>query len=513
MIHKTMKKNLICTLILLFCVGPVFSQRKKGDPLPPEVERALMRNRKKAEALLRKAAEVIGASDIRSIQYSGTGYHFALGQSVNPRAPWPKFNVKSYTRTINFDILAAREEMVRTQLENPPRGGGAQPIVGEQRQVFSVSGGQTYAWNGEGSAATSNPSAAEERALQIWLTPYGFIRAALAGAPGVTTQLRGGRKLQTVSARVSGKFTLRGVINEQNLVERVETHLGNPVLGDMLIAVNFSDYKDFDGFKFPSRIVQEQGGFPVLDLTIDTAKQNGPVDIQVPQNVLQAAAPTIRVDSQKLADGIWYLTGGTHHSVAVEFRTYVAVIEAPQNEERSLAVIAEVKKLVPNKPIRFLINTHHHFDHSGGIRTYAAQGATIITHQMNEPFYRRADVTSWKLSPDRLAESHKRMAIVTMLDKRVVSDGSRVLELHHIKGNRHNEGIIMGYLPKEKLLIEADVFTPGAPNAPPPATPNVFTVNLYENIQRLKLRVEQIAPLHGRLISMADLLKAIGRSS
>jgi glyoxylase-like metal-dependent hydrolase (beta-lactamase superfamily II) len=207
------------------------------------------------------------------------------------------------------------------------------------------------------------------------------------------------------------------------------------------------------------------------------------------------------------------LTGGTHHSVAVEFRTYVAVIEAPQNEERSLAVIAEVKKLVPNKPIRFLINTHHHFDHSGGIRTYAAQGATIITHQMNEPFYRRADVTSWKLSPDRLAESRKRMAIVTMLDKRVVSDGSRVLELHHIKGNRHNEGIIMGYLPKEKLLIEADVFTPGAPNAPPPATPNVFTVNLYENIQRLKLRVEQIAPLHGRLISMADLLKAIGRSS
>jgi glyoxylase-like metal-dependent hydrolase (beta-lactamase superfamily II) len=433
--------------------------------------------------LLRKSAEAIGATDVQSIQYSGAGYHFALGQSINPRAPWPKFNVKSYTRTINYVTLAAREEMVRTQFENPPRGGGAQPM-GEQRQVFSVSGGRTYAWNGDGSAATSNPSAAEERAPQIWLTPYGFIKAALAGAPGVSTQLRGGSKIQTVSARVSGKFTLRGVINDRNLVERVETHLGNPVRGDMLIAVNFSDYKDFGALKFPGRIVQEQGGFPVLDLTIESVKLNAPADIQAPSNVIQAAAPTIRVENQKIADGVWYLTGGTHHSVAVEFRNYVAVIEAPQNEERSSAVIAEVKKLAPNKPIKYLINTHHHFDHSGGVRTYAAQSATIITHQMNEPFYRRAAATSWRLSPDSLSKSRKQITIVTILDKRVLSDGSRVLELHHIKGNRHNEGIIMGYLPKEKLLIEADVFTPSAPNAPPSSTPNVFTVNLYENIER-----------------------------
>ncbi len=469
-------------------------------------------SKERAEALLKKSEQAIGSASLNSIQYSGSGYNFALGQSINPRAPWPKFNVKSYSRLINYTTASSQEELIRTQFENPPRGGGAQPIIGEQRQVLVVGGSGTYAWNMAGNTATTNPAAAEERALQIWLTPHGFIKAAQAGAPTLTAQVRGGRTVQMISCMVSGKFKLLGVINDQNLVERIETRLANPVLGDMLIVTTFSEYKDFGSIKFPTRIVQEQGGFPVLDLTITDAHANPAADIQAPDNVRQASAPAVRVESQKLADGVWYLTGGSHHSAAVEFSNYVVVIEAPQNEERSLAVIAEVKKLVPNKPIKYLVNTHHHFDHSGGIRTFAAEGATIITHQVNRAFYVGASRSARTLGPDKLAQAKKAMAIVTVMDKHVVTDGSRVLELHHIRGSAHNEGIIMGYLPKEKLLIEADVFTPPAANAAPPATPNTFTVNLYENLQRLKLQVEQIAPLHGRLVTMGDLLKAVGKA-
>jgi len=491
----------------------VGAQRKmRNGPLPAAKERAMLMNRQRAEAVLQKAAQAMGSSDLQSIQYSGSGYNFALGQSPNPQAPWPKFNVKSYTRLINYATASSQEDMVRTQFENPPHGGGAQPIIGEQRQILAVGGSGTYAWNGAGSSATPNAAAAEERALQIWLTPHGFIKAAQTGAPELTVQRLGGRTVQTVSCRVAGKFQLRGVINEQNLVERVETRYPNPVLGDMLIATIYSDYKDFGGVKFPGRIVQEQGGFPVLDLLIGEVQRNAPADVQAPANVVQALVTSPRVENQKLADGVWYLTGGTHHSAAVEFKDYVVVIEAPQNEERSLAVIAEVKKLVPNKPIKYLVNTHHHFDHSGGIRTYAAEGATIITHQINRAYYQRTAAAPRTLAGDALSKAGRRMVIVTMLDKRALTDGARVLELHHIKGSRHNDGIIMAYLPKEKLLIEADVFTPGAANAPPPATPNVFTVNLYENLQRLKLSVEQIAPLHGRLVTMGDLLKAIGKA-
>jgi hypothetical protein len=87
------------------------------------------------------------------------------------------------------------------------------------------------------------------------------------------------------------------------------------------------------------------------------------------------------------------------------------------------------------------------------------------------------------------------------------------VELYHIQGNVHNDGLIMAYLPKEKLLIEGDAYTPAAPNAPPPAQPNPFSVNLYDNIERLKLTVEQILPLHGRMVPLAELLKAAGKSS
>src|SRR5437879_12190451 len=100
-----------------------------------------------------------------------------------------------------------------------------------------------------------------------------------------------------------------------------------------------------------------------------------------------ATAPAARAQSQKLADGVWCIGGGTHNSLAVEFRDYAAVIEAPLNEERSLAVINEVSRLIPNKPIRYVVNTHHHFDHSGGLRTYLAQGDTIVTHQANREYY------------------------------------------------------------------------------------------------------------------------------
>lgn len=463
-----------------------------------------------ATAILEKAARAMGATTLKSLQYSGSGQNFAVGQNPNPNVPWPMFNVRSYTRMMNYETASSREELVRAQALDPPRGGGAQPIPANQTQVFVVSG--NYAWNvGANNVATPAVAAADERALQIWLTPHGFLKAALTNKATARTRIVGGKPVTTVSFIALGKFKVIGTINDQGLVERVETWIDNPVLGDMPIVTTYSDYGDFEGVKFPRKITQSQGGYLALDLVITDVRPNASVNIQVPDNVRQAAPPVVRVETQKLADGVWYLTGGSHHSVAIEFAEYVVVIEAPQNEARSLAVIAEVKRLVPNKPIRYVVNTHHHFDHAGGLRTYAAEGATIITHEINRPFYVRAFRAPRTLNPDKLAQSKRRVKFLTVSDKYVLTDGTRIVELHQIQGNRHHDGFLMAYLPKEKILIQADAFTPPAPNAPPPSPPNPYTVNLYENIERLKLSVDQIAPLHGRLVTMADLLRAIGR--
>jgi glyoxylase-like metal-dependent hydrolase (beta-lactamase superfamily II) len=198
------------------------------------------------------------------------------------------------------------------------------------------------------------------------------------------------------------------------------------------------------------------------------------------------------VQPEKIADGVFYLRGGTHHSVAVEFADHVVVIEAPLNQQRSEAVIAEVKKLIPNKPIRYIVNTHHHFDHSGGLRTYVTEGATIVTSELNKEFYQTA-----------LAATR----IDTVGNKRVLSDGARSLELYTVAGNQHADGILMAFLPREKLLVEVDVYTPG-----PASGVNANTANLVENVERLKLKFETVLPLHGPgAVSRSDLYAAIGR--
>src|SRR3989442_1283359 len=188
------------------------------------------------------------------------------------------------------------------------------------------------------------------------------------------------------------------------------------------------------------------------------------------------------------------------------------VVEAPLNDERALAVITTVRELVPNKPIRYVIASHHHFDHSGGLRAFASVGITVVAHESDRAFLTKAFAAPATLSPDLLAKSGRKAQVEGVRERRVMSDGTRTVEIHHIAGSPHEDGMLMVYLPKEKLLIQADTFTPAPPNAPPPATPNPNSVNLADNITRLKLDVDQHLPLHGRIVPMADLNRAIGRA-
>jgi glyoxylase-like metal-dependent hydrolase (beta-lactamase superfamily II) len=460
-----------------------------------------------AKTVIQNAEKAIG--NVNSIQYSGTGKMGGFGQNWNSTGPWHPTIITSYTRTIDYASRSSKEELARTQ-ENPPARGGEAAFGGEQKQVSMVSG--QYAWNQAGSAAAPANAAADERQLQIWVTPHGFLKAAAENNATAKAGKEGGKKVTALTFMV-GKHKVTGTVGDQNLVTKVDTWIANPVLGDMLVETTYSDYKDYGGIKFPAHIVQQQGGHMTLDLNVTEVHPNVEnASLQAPDAVRQATAPPVRVVSQKLADGVWYLGGGSHNSALVEFKDYVAVVEAPLNEERSLAVIAEVKKLAPNKPIKYLINTHHHFDHSGGLRTYVAGGATIITNEGNKAFYE----TAWKqprtLEPDKLSQSPKKAAFITWKDKYVLTDGSRKLELYRMEGDYHNEFMSFAYLPAEKILIEADNFTPPAPNAPPLVPVAMRNANnLYDNLQRLKLEVVTFSPLHGTPAPYSELPKAIGK--
>src|SRR5215472_9522398 len=464
-------------------------------------------NAQDAKAVLDGAAKTMG--DVKSLQYAGSGANFAFGQNVSPTAPWPRFNIKSFTRTVDYDTPAMRDDLVRTQADPKERGGGGLPLTGEQHQIQTVSG--TYAWTQTGDAAPAPAlTAVGDRLQQLWITPQGVIKAAIKHNATVETQTVDGKKMTVISFAVPGQVKVKAFVNDRNLIEKVESWSSNPVLGDMATETTYADYKDFGGVKFPTRITQSQGGFATLDLTVSDVKPNAPADIQPPDTVRQAR---VTVQADKIADGVWYLTGGTHHSVLVEMNDHLVVIDGPLNDARSGAVIAEAKKLVPNKPIKYVVNTHHHFDHAGGLGAFAADGATIITHDVNKAFLEQSLAAPRTIQPDKLAQSGKKVTVEGMQDKRVLSDGTRTVELYLIKGTPHGDGLIMAYLPKEKLLVEADAFTPAPPNATPPAQPNPAQVNLYDNIERLNLAVDQILPLHGRKVPLAELQKWIGKAS
>lgn len=451
------------------------------------------------ETPLQEIADVLDVSTTKTFQFTANGTMYSLGQSTSPSAPWPRFFVKSMTRVYDFTAGAMRDHTVRMAAEGQ--------TVGPEQQTVTVVAGD-YAWNVAGDATAARVFEAPERAHQIVISPHGLLRAAFANNATVTKRTIDGRRMQIISFTDRGKHKVTAYVNDQNAIERVDSSYGHPVVGDIKVVTHYGPYRDFAGVRFPSKIIQYQDDKPTLNVTVTAIRADPPVDIQVPAHVRSDPVP---VKSDKVADGVWYITGVSAYSVLIEMKDYLIVVEAPHGEKRSLAVIAEVKKLVPNKPIRYLINTHHHFDHAAGIRTYAAEGVTILTHEINRPYFERAVVNSWNLEPDRLAKSKKKPVFQSMGDNMVLTDGARSLELYQIAGNAHHDGIIMAYLRNEKLLIEADVFTPLAPGANPPKVPNPNSVNLEANVRRLGIDVDRIVPIHGRIVPYGELLTAIGK--
>jgi len=470
-----------------------------------------------ARSVLQAASTAMGAASLKTVQITGTGWNAAMGQSFSPEADWPRFEVTKYTRTIDYGARSSSEQITRRQGTYPAQGGGGTPIQGEQQQHFLVSGNS--AWNMQGATATPAAAAAEVRQLDIIMTPHGFLKAAAAGNPTAMTRMQGNRKTTIVSFTALGKYKVNGTINDQNQVELVQTWIANPVLGDTLYETRYTEYKDFAGVKFPTVLHSHQGdvrlnpGHNVMEIRVSNVQPNVTVAaLAVPDNVRQAAVARERVESQKLADGVWFLGGGSHNSLAVEFRDFMAVVDGPLSEERSLAVIAEVQKLAPNKPVRYVVNTHHHFDHSGGLRTYVAEGATIITHQGNRAFYENVvfHPAARTLQPDRLSLAPRAPVFETVNQKYVLSDGVRTMDIHLVQGLGHAQGMLMAFLPKERILVNADLYSPPAQGAQPPATPTAASVALNNNIRRLNLDVAQHVPIHGRVGTNDEFAKIVG---
>jgi glyoxylase-like metal-dependent hydrolase (beta-lactamase superfamily II) len=463
-----------------------------------------------AKTVIANAQKALG--DLKSITYSGSAKDVAFQQCGANAADMtckgthdPMRPINNYVRVIDLTAPASRHTGAT---DNIGAGGSTTVMPGTFfQQVTPQQADVSQPWGGS---------------LELYITPWGFLKGAAENNATVSHHKVEGKNYTVLSwspavKAPSGKsYTINGYVDDKHMVDRVETWLGENIMGDMHIVATYSDWKDFGGVMAPSKIVQTRGGWPFFEVSV-TAAQANPPDVaslvSPPPSAVRAGGPPaaapLMVTSEKLGDGLYRLTTGpgSYDSVIVEFKDYVMMLEAGQSEARAIAYIAETKKLIPNKPIRYVMNTHPHSDHTGGLPTLVAEGAIVITQKNNEEFLGKALNTPRTLMNDTLAKNPKKAKIETVAEKRVYSDGTRTVEMYHIFPAPHSNGLIIAYIPKEKVLFQGDFSViPGEPA-------NDHVKALVPVLESLNLDFDRYINVHTSAApqTKADVWKAMGK--
>jgi glyoxylase-like metal-dependent hydrolase (beta-lactamase superfamily II) len=491
-----------------------------------------------AGSVISAASAAMGANNLNSLTYSGTARNGAFGQSKaigDPLGPVNATQITQYTRTINLVPGADQAALVSraTGPTQPPTVPGAPaPVAGVFNQNIT---GQQVATN-------------FGQALNVLTTPWGFLKAAAAN--NATVRSQGGQQLVSFSPATlrspSGQpYTVTGYINNQNLVTKVETRIEHAVVGDLLVEFEYSAYQNMSGVQVPTRIVQKQAGLTTFDATIRAATANPPNLTELltppppaaggrggapgaggppaaaaapaaggrggappaggpPAAAAAPAAPPV----EKLGEGAFKI-GGNYASLAIDMGDHILVVESGQNDARGLAVMAAAKQAIPNKPIRFVVNSHPHFDHASGLAAAVAEGATILTHRNNEEVLERLLAGPRTLMGDSLSKvANRRTNVVEGVGDRDVRRGTngKVVELHRLP-NEHSDGMLAVYLPAEKAVWTADITIV---NPTPAQLPVVKAA--AETINRLNLDYNSWIPAHppnpDRPLTKADVTAA-----
>ncbi|MGI9202641.1 MAG: MBL fold metallo-hydrolase [Woeseiaceae bacterium] len=438
---------------------------------------------------------------VETLTMEAEGRMLNIGQDLTPEAATMEFDITDYKLTADLANNRSRTELTRTPLFDYFRGRDPMP------QVNGIDGNVAYDIGADGSARRAHEDVATDRRSSYYHHPLPLLRAALLNMATVgNIRDEGGNTLADVTLDSGKVFTLA-----IDSASKLPTYIGSTdhhyYLRDIVRQTEFSEYIAVGDVMLPSVISQSFDEFHVFRIQVTAQSVNDPVTgASAPQDVIAATPVTgsspAQVTAEQLADGVWVLAGQSHHSVLFEFSDHLKLLEAP-NEVRTLAVIAKAKELVPGKPLTHMINTHHHFDHSGGIRTAVSAGLTVITQAANEAFYRRMAEQPSTLVPDTLSRAPRGIEIEVVDEKATYADDAMTVELYHVAGSQHSNSIMMAYLPEQRVLIEADLYNPGR------TTPQLFAPNLLDNIQNYGLEVERIVPIHGGTIDFEELESAV----
>ncbi len=438
-------------------------------------------------ALVERVAAAMGGADrvmgVHTLLLHGSGDAFRLGQAATPEAGLPRVAVTARRHAIDF--VNRRWALDEVRERRGPDG----TVTSERRRTAYDAVAFDMVDDTTARRAAARDDA--DRADELLQHPIGYLQLALA--PGahlsIAAGLGGTRSLRMEVAGFRFDMT---VDTSTMLPLRIARAMYHPVLGDIVVESHFADWRLVDSVRVPMHVSRHiDGRWTVLDIRIDSARVNAGVgDLAAPSTVLESEPPTpvVVVLTDEVAPGVWHVTGQTHHSVVIEMADHLMLVEAPQGDARSLAVIGLARALRPDKPLTAVVNTHHHFDHAGGLRAAIAEGLTVITHVGNRTFVDSLAARRHHLVADALAARPRVPHIEAIEARHVITHGATV-ELHHVRGSAHGQAMLMVYLPVARVLVAADL----------------SPAELVANIDRLGLDVERIVPLHGRVMPVSQL--------
>jgi glyoxylase-like metal-dependent hydrolase (beta-lactamase superfamily II) len=465
---------------------------------------------RQARAVLDAALAAAGGEEalrkVKDVSRVGRGTAFNQGQSLEPDAPFTQRDV-DVASIVDFPRKWSANESATVTAGNIPTRGRA-VLKGDTgfnfNRVTSVLTPLTA-----GAVATARTSLGRDPVV-ILLTAAGRAETlrSLGEAPF------DGRPHRVITfADSDGAQIALYVDAKTNLVSKLETVADNAVLGDVASEVLYSDYRKVGDVQAPFRVVSKTAGQVTQDLAYSEIKVNAGVAdslfVEPADAVRLSPAAPATVTVTKLGDDLWLMGGGSHNSLVVAFADHVLLVEAPQGVERTQAVLAKIRETVGDKPVRYVVPSHYHFDHSGGLRAAIAAGATVVTTPGNRAFVERMAAAPHTLRPDALSRAPRKPTVETFTAKRVFTDGVRTIELHDVGPSPHVKEMLVAYVPKERVLFVTDIFGVPAEGPIPPAGQS--TREFAEKVKKLGLVVDKIAPSHGRVGTMDDLATALAK--
>lgn len=449
-------------------------------------------------ALIRSAAQALGGEDraraVETLIIEGEGINPNVGQNRNPDDPLPNWKVTEYKKTI--DIADGRMRIQQHRQAEFPFS-----MANDVHQNFVLDGDIAFNLDASGKAVRAPQAAVRDRRIEMLDNPIAIVRAALdTGAKLSHFRKEGELQLVDIAIAKGDQLTLT-VSTGTHLPGSVRWLSSSDNLGDIHNETFFLDYETVDGLKLPKHYLTKIDfrNYTTADIHVSKNTVNGGVgNLAAPPDVRAAAPPpppTFQVNPVHVAEGVWWLQStGNHSSALYEFEDHLTMYEAPSSAAQAHALLAAARAAVPSKPLTEIIISHHHFDHTGGLRTVVAEGLTIISHKDNEQFFRELVARPATLHPDDLAKRPMPLKFKGVGEHAVLKDSAMEVELYQLKDNEHSGLNLIAWVPRYRFLSQSDLFDAYWYR-------HLWADNYFANLERLHLHFDKDLPVHGKIMT------------